>query len=324
MDKTIRDVRSVLPDSVQSTFDDIVEQRILGASNHIQMIGEMIEAIAISQKEEESLATIIAKIKIVTNFFIATRGEASQAISNAIMLMVRGIDQLADQPRATGVKQIIDTKNNYLITSRKAIEMCVTYGVKLVTPLKKIFIYDYSSTVEKVIAGLPDNDYVIYISESSVINGGAPFLKVCQTTNRQIKFFPDAAMMYYLKECDIALMGAETFFPDGTGFNTTGSDLVALVCDHYQVPLYFITPMIKVDIRGIGGYRKELVINDLKEKYDSLAEEGTQIDFKVPELLGVPAKRISGYVTESGIIPANQLYQSSLNYYQQIKGEAYE
>ena len=39
-------IRQILPEKVRQAFDDIVEQRVLGASKHIAMIGEMFEAIA--------------------------------------------------------------------------------------------------------------------------------------------------------------------------------------------------------------------------------------------------------------------------------------
>lgn len=129
-----------------------------------------------------------------------------------------------------------------------------------------IFVYDYSSTVEKFLRGLAEHERKIriYIAESRIIDGGLPFVKVCQKAGHHIKFIPDASMMYYIKDCDAAFMGAETFYPDGTGFNTTGSDIVGLLCSYYKIPLYFLTPMIKLDIRPVTGGRKNLVFDNMK------------------------------------------------------------
>ena len=78
-------IRQILPEKVRQAFDDIVEQRVLGASKHIAMIGEMFEAIADrGLQEHKKPADIIEEIKKVADYFIATRGEASQAVSNAI------------------------------------------------------------------------------------------------------------------------------------------------------------------------------------------------------------------------------------------------
>ncbi|MEC1523832.1 hypothetical protein P9D43_17680 [Neobacillus niacini] len=322
----VRSVRMLLPENVQPLFDDIVEQRVLGASNHISMIGDMIESIALDGKKNNSeIKEIVDRIQAVTNYFIKTRGEASQAISNAILLMTQNLEGLLDYNLDDAVDEMINSKNNYLDYNSIATEKVIEYASCVVENMRNIFVYDYSSTVDKLLKKIGGNEqkYTIYIPESRIIDGGLPYVKSCKGAQHNIKFFPDAALMYYLKECDVALMGAETYFPDGTGFNTTGSDLVGLVCDYYKIPLYFLTPLIKLDIRPIYGYKKELVINDLETKLTkewqdkSLAEN---INFKAPELLGVEPKHIKGFVTEKGIIPAEQMFNVSLDYYKELGG----
>ncbi|MFZ7946140.1 MULTISPECIES: translation initiation factor eIF-2B [Bacillaceae] len=322
----IESVRMLLPNNVQPLFDDIVEQRVLGASNHISMIGEMIESIALTGKKNHSeVKEIIEKIQEVTNYFIKTRGEASQAISNAIMLMTNHIESLIDVDLEEAVDKIITRKNSYLAYNSNATEKVLECASSVVEDMRNILVYDYSSTVDKLLKkiGGANQTYTIYIPESRIIDGGLPYVKSCKEAGHTIKFFPDAALMYYLKECDVALMGAETFFPNGTGFNTTGSDLVGLACDYYNIPLYFLTPLIKLDIRPIYGYKKELVINDLTKKLTkewpdhSLAEN---IDFKSPELLGVEPKFISGFITEKGLIPTEEMFNVSVEYYKELGG----
>ncbi|KMY49778.1 hypothetical protein [Peribacillus loiseleuriae] len=319
-------VRKLLPTDVQSLFDDIVEQKVLGASNHISMIGDMIESIALDGKQNKcNVREIIEKIQSVSQFFIKTRGEASQAVSNAILLMINNLEGHSGKSINEAVEKIINQKNGYLEYNKEATLKVIDYSNSAVKDMKNILVYDYSSTVDKLLKRIGENEqtYTIYIPESRIIDGGLPYVKVCQEAGHQIKFFPDAALMYYLKECDVALMGAETFFPDGTGFNTTGSDIVGLVCDYYKIPLYFITPLIKLDIRPIYGYKKVLVVQELEKK---LTEDWPDqnlvdnIDFKAPELLGVTPKHITGFITEEGIIPADQMFNVSMNYYKKLGG----
>ena len=319
-------VREILPLSMREVFDSIVEQKVLGASNHIAMIGDMIEAIVQRGKDERRPTTkVIDEILTVTEFFIATRGEASQAVSNAILLMTHNIRAFAEMDIREAAEHILETKNSYAKQAAKAVEQCVSYAVKLAEPMECIFVYDYSSTVEKFLRGLKNNgkQYKIYIAESRIIDGGKPFVKACQESGYQMKFIPEASMMYYLKDCDGAFMGAETFYPDGTGFNTTGSDIVALICKHYGIPLYFLTPFIKLDMRPVFGGRKNLVYDDLKGKLtkDWEADLDTEsIDFTTPELVGVYPEMIRGFITEKGVIPAGQMYHVSMEYSQGLRG----
>lgn len=323
-------VRELLPQTVKVLFDDIVEQRVLGASRHITMIGEMIAAIANEGKEKKSnTRSVIGDIITLAKFFIATRGEASQAVSNAIYIMIYEIDRYVELEIDTAVDKIIETKDNYLKTSQEATEKVVEYAAELARNMNTIFVFDYSSTVDKFLAALPGNDkkYTVYIAESRIIDGGVPFVETCQKAGFNIKFIPDASMMYYLKDCDAAFMGAETFYPDGTGFNTIGSDIVSLICDHYKIPLYFLTPFIKLDVRPVYGYKRELVMDDMKEKLTRFWKKDINtenIDFMTPELIGINAEYIKGFVTEKGIIPADQMYEISLEYSNSLRGDTYE
>lgn len=321
-------VRDMLPGCVLEAFDSIVEHRILGAGNHISMVGDMMEAIVKrGVNEHRPTACVIEEIREVADYFTATRGEASQAVSNAILIMTHGINGFADMEIEEAEKLLLEAKNSYARQAAAAVKACVSYGVRLATPMKRIFVYDYSSTVEKLLRGLKDcgKQREIYIAESRIIDGGVPFVKACQEAGHKIKFFPDASMMYFLKECDGAFMGAETFYPDGTGFNTTGSDIVGLICRHYRIPLYFLTPFIKLDMRPVYGIGKKPVYDDLRHKLtrEWAGEPNLEtIDFITPELVGVDPEFIRGFITEQGVIPSSQMYGMSMEYSRNLRNKS--
>lgn len=315
--------RAALPKGVVQDFDDIVTQKVLGASTHIKMIGNMIEQIALEYKTNGNIEEMIQRIDEVCNFFIATRGEASQAITNAIYQMIKGIHHHTNHDQSSEVVQaIIDVKDSYAKSNKKAIDQAVSYAVEIGNRMQNILVYDYSSTVEAFLRGLQAGK-TIYIAESRVINGGKPFVKPCIEAGHQIHFIPDASLMYYMKECDGAFMGAESIYPDGTGFNTTGSDIVGLICDYYKKPLYFISPLIKLDVRPVYGKEKTIVINDLKDKLQDVADPDNHkdIDYHTPELLGVCPEHIKGFITEKGVIPSIQLYDTAMQYIKELRGE---
>ncbi len=311
--------RLALAPTSYNAFNDINNQVILGASNHIKMIGEMIENIVIdSNQKNEDVATMLHRIDTVTTFFNATRGQASQAITNAIAIMTLNMKSYDGDAVDVG-KKIIEQKNAYQRISKQSVDKIIEYGKEALKDKKKVFVYDYSSTVERILETLEENTEV-YIAESRIIDGGKPFVKCCQAKKHKITFLPDASIMYFLKQCDVALMGAETFYPDGTGFNTTGSDIVGLVCHTYNIPLYFLTPLIKVDNRPLYGGKKTIVYNDVKHKLGQALENTDGINFVTPELIGVPANHIHAYITEKGVIPAVSMFTISMEYLKEIRG----
>lgn len=318
-------LRNELPTQSLVPFESIVTQEVLGASNHIRMIGEMMEdIIEDSVSKNDSAVDMVARIRRLTDYFIQTRGEASQAISNAIYIMRKDFDKYDENISVEDLgARIISQKNEYKNYAQSAIDKTVENAVKMAEKYENIFVYDYSSTVEKFLSNLkaPVN---VFIAESRIINGGQPFIDACLIAGHTVKFLPDSSMLYYLKDCDAAFMGAETFYPDGTGFNTTGSDIVAVLCDYLKIPLYFLTPMIKVDVRSVVGEYKETVMNDVSSILKPMVrgnESIDSLDFKVPELLPVAPKFISGFVTELGIIPSYAMYDVSMDYSRKIRGE---
>lgn len=316
--------RKQLPKAVTQDFDDIVNQKVLGASSHIRMIGNMIEAIALEYQKEGAISEMKDRIHDVCTYFIATRGDASQAIINAIYQMIKGMDQNCDlENREEIVRSVIRVKNAYDEKNQQAILQAVEYAVEIGNTMNVILVYDYSSTVERFLRKLAPGKTIL-IAESRVINGGKPFIKACVEAQHKIHFIPDAGLMHFLKDCDGVFMGAETIYPDGTGFNTTGSDLVGLLCDYYQKPLYFISPLIKLDNRAVYGKEKPVVINDLKDKMISvLGMEYNEydIDYCAPELVGVCPEHIRAYITEKGVIPSTQLYSIAMKYLEELRGE---
>lgn len=314
------EIRNLLPERERELFDDIVYQRVLGASRHIQMIGEMFLALADQTKETNGeTETLKKKLLEVAEFFKRTRGEASRAVSNAINIMLRQMGDLSGYSLEEAVRQVHGSVEYYARQSELDISKTVEYAVEAAGCMDKIMVFDYSSTVNAFLKhlGKKRQGVEVYIPESRTINGGYAFVPAALCAGMRVHFIPDAAIMYFLRQCDGAFFGAETLYADGTAFNTTGSDVVGLVCRTFNIPLYVLTPMIKLDIRPVYGYHRKLVINDLRERMMSAGfsrEESEQVDFRCPELLPVEAEYIKGIVTEFGIIPAGAVYSLALKY----------
>lgn len=314
------EVRNLLPEREQGLFDDIVCQRVLGASRHIQMIGEMFLALADqAETAHETSETLDGRLREVAGYFKRTRGEASRAITNAINLMLRQMGDLAESSLKDAAERVRRSVEYYASQSEQDIRKLVGYAVEVAGCMDSIMVFDYSSTVNAFLRNLGKArpGLEVYIPESRTINGGYAFVPTALEAGLKVHFIPDAAIMYFLRGCDGAFFGAETLYADGTAFNTTGSDIVGLVCKTFHVPLYVLTPMVKLDIRPVHGYRRELVVNDLKERMRSAGfacEESVQVDFNCPELLPVEAEHITGIITEYGVIPTGAVYPLAVDY----------
>lgn len=316
----MEEIKKMLPEREQGMFDDIVLQRVLGASTHIRMIGEMFLALA-SQAQEQQIPSkeLQRNLSQIADFFKKTRGEASRAVTNAINCMVNHMGNLEECTVTEAARQVRVAVDDYKLQSQKDTQDVVRYAVGAAKEMKRIMVFDYSSTVNDFLRqlGKETSGIEVFIPESRTINGGCAFVSTALGAGMQVHFIPDAAIMYFLKKCDGAFLGAETLYADGTVFNTTGSDIVGLVCKSFRIPLYVLTPMVKLDMRPVYGYCRNLVVNDLKERMACIGfseQELEQVNFKCPELLPISGEYITGVITEYGIVPAAAVYSLAVEY----------
>ena len=304
----------LLPPAAQSLFLEIDDGIVLGASRHIDMIGEIFCLICEEACVQDlPLQELQGRLLTVAEYMDKSRGSASQAVANAIRRMTAGVAQFrGSSPQL--VQMVRHLVEDYRKHAAHCLDAIIQYALNEFSHIDRMLLFDYSSTVANILKALPSNtSRHIYVPESRSIDGGIEYAEIAAKRGFQVHFFPDAAMLYYLQSCQAALVGAETFYPDGTAFNTTGSDILGLLCANTQVPLYVVTPLIKVDFRSLKGNHKEPVIRDLSHLYAQRFQSGLQerLDFLCPEQLAIPPQWIHAYITEEGILAPNALYQVS-------------
>ena len=307
--------RQQLPEETVSLFDDIVLSRVLGASKQTNLICRMLSSIMDLNIE---FTEKLNRIEIITEYFKATRGQNSRAIYNSISgLMVEIKTLFSDEKNREKIKFTID---NYQKQLKDNVDKSANYAATLCSQFDTIMIFDYSSTVESFVGQLKEKK-VIYIPESRALDGGRPFLKTAVSKGHEVHFIPDTTMLVELKKCQAAFIGAETIYPDGSVFNTVGADILAVICKEYNIPLYAISPMVKLDIRNKYGYTK---LAPMPFDYSIRLAKGwsekdkENIDFRSIKLVKIDAKYITGIITEFGIIPSYGMYTEALNYNIQI------
>lgn len=320
MTKVDDSIRAFLSPDAQNLFDDIVNQNILGASSHVKMISQMIRDLcSTAHAQNESSGSLSVKIQQLAEFFIKTRGEASQAITNSILIMINGSNNQTNRDIDSFIKFILQNIDDFEKLNRRNLELINHYAHSVLSKMKSILLFDYSSTVGNMIETC-NHPLEIFIAESRAFDGGKPYVSQGLKGQHKIKFIPDVAIYYYLKHCDGVFIGSETYYSDGKVFNTVGSEMVASLCNTFDVPFYVLTTLIKIDIRSIYGFNKQPLMLNLRNKIspDFDSQINDQIDYSCPELVEIPSKFITAFITEEGIVPPSAMFQLSTNYLKEI------
>lgn len=297
-------MKEILSTNDYEILNNIETGKILGASNQMMWLNKIFVNISKNPKIDKKKR--LESILFLINNFVERRGKSSYAIVNEYNYILSKINEMNIEEIEVDFELIIE---DYYNNINKKMDKILEYSNELLKNSSTIMVFDYSSTIEKVICNLPKMR--IIIPESRTINGGYPFVKGLLEKGHSIHFIPDVSMLVYLKSVDAVLIGVETYYPDGTAFNTIGSDILALLCHEYNVPFYAITQTSKLDPRARFGVFKREIKKNLKNKLvsewsdTSLSEK---IDFESIELVGVSPKFITSFITEYGIIPPNSMF----------------
>lgn len=198
------EVRRLLNNQSSKLFDDIVNSRVLGANNHIRMIGEIM--LLTDEDESENGKSVLYKVREIARFFMETRGQQSRAIYNAICYYIKGLDDLENAEEREIREHIANRIKAYGAEAAKDMDTLISYGVHIAENLDTIMIFDYSSTVDRFVAELR-RKRTIYIPESRALDGGRPFVKTAVEAGHEVHFIPDTTMLVALKKCQAAFMG---------------------------------------------------------------------------------------------------------------------
>jgi ribose 1,5-bisphosphate isomerase len=316
-EKPDKSIREALSRDAQQLFDDIDTQRVLGASRHIRMITAMLEDLMERAKAQSLTAGETRRnLLALADYFIATRGQASQGISNAICMLVRKV-KAGEATELDGLAASLkEDVLAYRDKSHDDLDRINDYALSLLRGMKTVLLFDYSSTVGMLAESSREigNGMTYLIPESRALNGGTPYVPQCRKSGHRIHFIPDAAIYYYLRQCDGVFIGAETYYADGRAFNTVGSEMVACLCRNFGVPFYVLTTLMKIDTRAQYGFVRPQVMRDLR----GIIGDDADVDYSCPELVEIPAEYITAYITEEGIYPPSAMYEASRRFVERM------
>lgn len=118
----------------------------------------------------------------------------------------------------------------------------------------------------------------------------------------------DSAVRLKMKEIDLVFVGADTVYSNGNLLNKIGTSQVAQSAFEFEKPVYGCTETYKFSPKSLAGHVSEIEERDISEVIEpEKLPKGVKV-FN-PVFDETPAKYISGYITEEGIMPPSAVYQ---------------
>jgi len=161
---------------------------------------------------------------------------------------------------------------------------------------KSVVTLSYSSTVESILRyGLPSGCRVV-IAESRPLMEGRRLFKNLQHIFADLRMITDAQMGLAIPDTDLVLVGADTILRDLAVVNKTGTYLSALVSHTHSRDFFVAADTYKINA-DMDSRNCVLESKSGRELWPQNEKHCDNVYFDI-----TPAKLISGFVTEKGIL----------------------
>lgn len=283
-------------DWVMSGLRDIVDEGVLGATNHVALVLPLVARVA-----AEPRSTALAEALELSSFVARTRGAAAPIVANALAWQRRDIVGGSDPAAANLLAQRASDWDAKAKARRKSL---IERGQIALQGCRAPLIYDYSSTVADLVRAIAAGSGLdrIVIPESRAIDGGRRYMLALADLGVTMLFVPDVALEHAVARSDAVLLGAESVSVDGGIVNTIGSIGAARAARSHGLAVYGAADLFKVS----GITAAELPEHPLRS-YPFLLREGEDASTTAPELETVPPALISTILTEIGPLAPGDL-----------------
>ncbi len=275
---------------------DIIDEGVLGASNHVALALPLIATIAAERTPsalEEALET--------ARFIAETRGAGAPIVANALWWQIAGVDKLE---RAAAEALLRERARRWADESVARRGALVRAAAEHLAAVRALLLFDYSSTVADVVIALSKRDALrlVILPESRAVDGGRRYLEAFAICPQDKLFVPDAAIDWAVAQAGAVLLGAESLSADGGIVNTIGSVPAARAAAARNIPVYGVADLFKV-----GPDRAADMPKPALRSYPGILPPGCEARSDAPELEIVPADLVSAILTERGAIKPAEL-----------------
>lgn len=287
----------------------IARIEIQGASN----IAKAFLATVVSQaKNDFSRRRLIQEIKILTAKIIRAR-PTEPLVLNFSRLLVGALENFKgpEKDRAGFLKSKTREIYEFYETREKAIAY---QGAKLIKSKENIFTHCHSLAVESILtrAKKQGRNFKVYNTETRPVFQGRLTAKNLAREGLKITLVPDSAGAFLVSDnsgdeikINKVIFGADVIGLDGSAVNKIGSFGLALAAWESKIPVYIAASLLKVDVKSEKGIKIPLEKREAEEVWPKVPHKNIKIINYAFDY--IPARFITGFITEIGLIKPTQV-----------------
>jgi len=175
-----------------------------------------------------------------------------------------------------------------------------TMGAEKIKNGMIVYTHCHSSTVNDIFvrAKKQGKSFEVHVTETRPFMQGRLTAAQLAAAKIPVTLFVDSAARLALKKADVMMIGADAVTSEGYVINKIGSELMADMANHYQVPIFVCTHSWKFDPLTLFGFEEEIERRATKEIWDK-PPSGVKISNYVFEK--VDPNKITAIISELGV-----------------------
>lgn len=290
-------------DRIALLRDDIAANRVPGGSAFARAAAELIALTA--EGAGDDLAAVRSAILETADWVTSTKP------SMAVVRNVAAVGQaLANGTEATGAAlaaTVGTTMRRYITESELAVSRIGELAPTVITADSRVLVHSYSGSLEAVLrVAATTTPFDLHVTESRPYRESRRLIEAIKDSGVPVTLYSDAAVAIAVSHADVAIVGADTIFADGSFANKTGSLPLAMACQKADIPLYVASELSKVYPGPIEDIQMEL------RPADELASGWTLIDAGRVRVWNqfferVESEYVEGYLTELGLVTPSHM-----------------
>lgn len=292
-------------DKIEKIVEDIRHLKIQGARN---IANAAIEAILLKLKHSKARTTkeLYSELKETAELVMGTRPTEPMmrnVITDTMQFMTM---EMKKRKSKNDVKKAVEKEAAFYVKKMdEDVKKIAEIGAKLISKYRTVMTYCHSSTVIEILrrAGELNNLHVIVCETRPLFQGRKTAEELSDHVD--VTLIVDGAMNRFMKETDVALVGADAITSKGDLVNKIGTATLAHIAYMHDVSFYSAAELYKYDPLTLFGNLERIEERDAREVWDD-APKNIKIQNQAFDVTA--AKYISGYITELGVVSPQSFF----------------
>lgn len=182
---------------------------------------------------------------------------------------------------------------------KTADEHITNFALPAIPTAGNVYTHCHSSTVTRILHEAARRKYRITLHQTETRPRYQGRITAAELASvMPVHHYVDSAMRLAIRECQVALLGADAISDEGKVVNKIGSELVAETAARFDVPLYICTNSWKFDPATVHGFVEPIEERDAKEVWSN-PPRGVRI--QNPAFERISPNLITGIISELGV-----------------------